>query len=115
MRRSALAVAALALVAPVAAADDWAGTWAADPAWCGNDAGDSVPIVITVDEMQGLGNICAITNVSPVGVGRSWRFDMNCSGEGTPYRTSELIMMTRAGDLVRYTDDGGLVRMVRCE
>lgn len=109
-----LAVLALTL-STAATAAEWEGSWAADPAWCGEGAGDGSAIRITTDEMQGLGNVCEITNVSPLGTGRSWRFDLKCSGEGTPYRASELIMLTRDGELVRYTEDDILVRMSSCE
>ncbi|HET7410848.1 MAG TPA: hypothetical protein VFJ13_11680 [Paracoccaceae bacterium] len=114
MRRPALAIAMLALVASAAMAEEWAGTWAADPAWCEGE-GAGAPIRITTEAMHGLGNVCEITNVSPTGVGQSWRFDMSCSGEGMPYRTSEMIMLALDGALIRYTADGVLVRMVRCE
>ena len=114
MRKIALP-AALALGVPAfATAGEWAGTWAAEPAWCDGN-GEGAPVRITTEAMHGLGNVCEITNVSPTGVERSWRFDMSCSGEGMPYRTSELVMLTRDGGLARFTEDGILVPMVRCE
>jgi hypothetical protein len=113
MRRIFACVAAAGISTNGMAAE-WEGTWSADPAWC-EGLGEGSPVRITTEEMQGVGNVCEITNVSPTGVEGSWRFDLNCSGEGTPYRASELVMLTLGGELVRYTEQGVLVEMVRCE
>ena len=112
MRALAATILSLALAAP-AMADDWEGVWAADPAWC-DDGGEGSAITITVESFEGRENRCEITNVSPLGVGESWRIDQLCTGEGMTDRTSELFMLTGDGALVRYTEEGVAVWMTRC-
>lgn len=108
---------AAALLAPAlagpAAADDWEGVWAADPAWCGG-GGEGSAITVTAETVEGRENRCEITNVSPLGVGESWRVDQLCTGEGMTDRTSELFMLTSEGALVRYTQEGIAIWMTRC-
>lgn len=103
----------------LATAEPWAGIWAADPSSCANAAliGQSpeAPIEITVAEFRGLENTCQITNVTPLGVGESWRLDQSCSGEGTTYRVSDLVMVDHQGRLLRFTQDGFMTAFVRCE
>lgn len=112
MKALAAALLSLALAGP-AAANDWEGVWAADPAWCGGD-GKGSPVTITAQAVEGLENRCEITNVSPLGVAESWRVDQLCSGEGMTNRASDLFLLTSDGALVRYTDEGMAIWMTRC-
>lgn len=105
----------LALAAASAgAAEPWEGLWAADPAWCAG-GGEGAPVRITASAFEGLENRCEIAGIQPLGVGRSWRADLLCTGEGMTDRTSELFLLDSDGALVRYTEDGLAIRMTRCE
>ncbi len=102
-----------------AGAQDWTGVWAADPAWCQNadviGESESAPVRLSAAKIEGLENTCDITNVSPTGVGQSWRIDQSCWAEGYNYRYSELIVLDHAGDLHRLGQEGVLSSFVRCE
>ena len=112
--RLGAAASALALaLAGAAAAEPWEGIWAAKPEWCGGE-GEGSAITITAEAVEGLENRCDITNVSPLGVGDSWRVDQFCTGEGMTDRASEIFLLTSEGALVRYTDEGMAVWMTRC-
>ncbi len=112
------AVLALTPVPALAAPPDWAGIWAAEPAWCqwADRVGshDPAPIELTETEVNGLENFCEIRGVNRIGFDRAWVLDLACSSEGDEYDDRTLLMLETPDILWRWYGAGEPVRYTRC-
>ncbi|MFT7596757.1 MAG: hypothetical protein ACI8R4_004099 [Paracoccaceae bacterium] len=97
LRYVAVGVAVLAPVT-VQAQDWWQGIWAFDPEWCA--AADQIgsvtpaPIAITVTEVLGYENSCAITHATALDGVAAAHLQLRCQSEGDTYDEERLVMRT---------------------
>lgn len=95
------------------------GTFAADLAWCGGDAGgDGYPVTITPTQFEGRENVCSIDGITDLGEG-SYEALLSCAAEGqTVNERLELVpIFAPSGEGLRitYTDRGGATTtLLRC-
>lgn len=109
-----LAAVALALgfaVTP-AAAQDFVGKWALDPANCGvAQESENAPLIIAKDRYDQHESHCAFKSVD--GGNGEWKIASECTVEGSamPYDFS----LTLSGDTLTFTDSGGPRDFLRCK
>jgi len=91
---------------------DIEGIWAYDPAWCGNSR-EPAPITITSNEIIGNENACKIVARSQAG--DAVKLDLECTGEGTHYSDSTIVI-TVSEYLIRfYPRDSSVLVFTRCK
>ncbi|RMF37603.1 MAG: hypothetical protein D6754_09070 [Alphaproteobacteria bacterium] len=119
MRRIACALALLAALVPLAAlggdTPGWAGDWVFQPTGCGRDPGDEGgPVRFADRTIRGANFHCDIRKAEPIGVGQSWRMDLDCEEMGDPFTASEIVVLTTDGRMHRIIADGGIMTLMRC-
>lgn len=98
--------------APSAAAPAFVGTWAANPAWCGNTSGPERPIVVTQTAFRGYENICEITELQPAD--DEWTATFVCTAEGSTTRQPVGIEADADELEITWVEDGRSVEWRRC-
>lgn len=92
------------------------GYWTADPRNCRlvGQIDDFAPERITSTDLSGLEYFCDFTAILPIGVGQSWRIDMNCQEPGFTEPFQEIFVLDSAGRLIRIQPDGQVITLIRC-
>lgn len=104
---------AFALLPAFAIAEPYEGRWAQQTSWC-QATDDRMPFEIVGDEIRGYEGTCTIADQTDLGVGRSWRWTLKCSAEGTEFREDQLAMLTPGDDLIRVRSSGHMTTYKRC-
>lgn len=113
----AVLAACLAAGAPLAQTSmPFEGYWTVDPRNCplAGQIDDYAPERITATDLSGLEYFCAFTAVLPIGVGQSWRIDMQCQEPGFVEPFQEIFVLDESGRLIRIQPDGTVLTQIRC-
>lgn len=102
----------LAFALAPAAAQDFVGKWALDPANCGApQESENAPLVIASDHYDQHESHCTFKSIE--GGNGEWKIGSECTVEGSamPYDFS----LTLSGDTLTVTDSGGPRDFLRCK
>ncbi|QLQ12191.1 MAG: hypothetical protein HZY74_01300 [Brevundimonas sp.] len=90
------------------------GKWAADPAWCPNETGETRPIEITATRFEGYENSCAVVAVTEQA--GAYVAELSCQAEGQT--VTERTRWTLSGQVLTQSwpsdHPAGAVQFTRC-
>jgi len=102
----------LAFALTPAAAQDFVGKWALDPANCGvAQESENAPLIIAKDRYDQHESHCAFKSVE--GGNGEWKIASECAVEGSPMPYD--FSLTLSGDTLTVTDSGGPRDFLRCK